>query len=269
MGNGINAPQADENILTFLPKLEDSEDSHIPLYTQIYDVFSECIHSGVLSPGTVLPGETSLALHFGTSRGTIRRALQFLEEGGFILKRQGKGTVVANMSHKPQCSLQPYEDICKVYCVEEISRTAVNVEYTAAGRWTSNILHIDKGALLMGAKLTYYAGDQLCAVSERLIPIGYLEELHVDTGSRKAIENFLTHQIFRRVSRSEIEISSVISSMDTDGNLPEVPCLFVQEVTYDSQDRPISFHKNYLCGDCYRLEMMHRHRPTDSYTGGQ
>lgn len=46
-------------------------------------------------PGDRLPPDTELARTMGVARGTLRRALGRLEEGGVIVRRQGSGTYVA------------------------------------------------------------------------------------------------------------------------------------------------------------------------------
>ena len=53
------------------------------------------ITGGDLLYGEKLPPERAFADQFGVSRGTVRDALQRLEEGGFVEKRPGSGTYVA------------------------------------------------------------------------------------------------------------------------------------------------------------------------------
>src|SRR5688500_19942554 len=45
-------------------------------------------------PGERLPPEQELSAHLGISRGTLRTALQRLEDTGEIVRRQGSGTYV-------------------------------------------------------------------------------------------------------------------------------------------------------------------------------
>src|SRR3954469_19435710 len=49
-------------------------------------------------PGDRLPPEHDLAAMLGVSRGTVRTALQRLEAGGEIVRRQGSGTFVGEVS---------------------------------------------------------------------------------------------------------------------------------------------------------------------------
>jgi len=48
-----------------------------------------------LPPNSLLPTEEALATQFGVSRGTLRRALGFLQRSGRISRQRGQGTVVS------------------------------------------------------------------------------------------------------------------------------------------------------------------------------
>jgi GntR family transcriptional regulator, arabinose operon transcriptional repressor len=67
-----------------------------PKYQRIYLELREALAIGTYSPGDKLPGENDLAERFGASRPTVRRALSQLESEGFVDRRMGSGTVVAN-----------------------------------------------------------------------------------------------------------------------------------------------------------------------------
>lgn len=50
---------------------------------------------GVWKPGAVLPSEVQLAAEFGVSQGTVRKALDALAAENLVIRRQGRGTFVA------------------------------------------------------------------------------------------------------------------------------------------------------------------------------
>lgn len=72
-----------------------SRNSPVPLYCQLKDILKAAIECGKLKPNDRLPPETELAQRFQVSRMTVRQALIELENEGFIRRRQGRGTFVA------------------------------------------------------------------------------------------------------------------------------------------------------------------------------
>ncbi len=66
-----------------------------PLYSQVREVLLKRIGEGEWGAGEALPNEFMLASDFGVSIGTIRRAIEGLEETGVLKRLQGRGTFVA------------------------------------------------------------------------------------------------------------------------------------------------------------------------------
>jgi GntR family transcriptional repressor for pyruvate dehydrogenase complex len=67
-------------------------------YEQVAKQIQRLVIRGVLRPGDRLPAERELAAKFGVSRATIRDAIRTLEVIGLLEPRQGKGTVVREVS---------------------------------------------------------------------------------------------------------------------------------------------------------------------------
>jgi GntR family transcriptional regulator len=71
-----------------------------PLYLQVRDLLVHRIVEGVWKPGASLPNETLLAQELGTSIGTVRKALDIMEDERIITRRQGRGTFVNDFSEQ-------------------------------------------------------------------------------------------------------------------------------------------------------------------------
>jgi GntR family transcriptional repressor for pyruvate dehydrogenase complex len=67
-------------------------------YEQVAKQIQRLVIRGVLKPGDRLPAERELATKFGVSRSSIRDAIRTLEVIGILEPRQGKGTVVREVS---------------------------------------------------------------------------------------------------------------------------------------------------------------------------
>jgi GntR family transcriptional regulator len=73
---------------------------------------------GRYRPGDRLPPEHEVAAMLGVSRGTLRSALQRLEQSGEIVRRQGSGTFVGRMAVPPAFGerlerLEPYSSVAR------------------------------------------------------------------------------------------------------------------------------------------------------------
>jgi GntR family transcriptional regulator len=71
-----------------------------PLYRQVMDMFVKRMVDGVWSPGLLLPSELQLAAEIGVSQGTVRKALDAMAAENLVVRRQGRGTFVAEHDEK-------------------------------------------------------------------------------------------------------------------------------------------------------------------------
>jgi|WetSurMetagenome_2_1015567.scaffolds.fasta_scaffold221719_1 GntR family transcriptional regulator len=68
--------------------------SSIPLHFQIEKILRELIKEEEFKNGKMLPTETELSLKFGTSRNTVRQAINKLASEGLIIRKKGIGTFI-------------------------------------------------------------------------------------------------------------------------------------------------------------------------------
>jgi GntR family transcriptional regulator/MocR family aminotransferase len=73
----------------------DGKLSQLPIYKQIAYTIIEAILSGTLKGGDVLPGTRKLSLLFTVSRNTVMEAYISLEQEGWVVSKQRKGTFVS------------------------------------------------------------------------------------------------------------------------------------------------------------------------------
>lgn len=70
--------------------------SYQPLYGQIKSLLVGSLASGEWKPGQMIPSEAELAVRFGVSQGTVRKAIDELATDRLLMRRQGRGTFVAS-----------------------------------------------------------------------------------------------------------------------------------------------------------------------------
>ncbi|WP_018698653.1 GntR family transcriptional regulator [Amorphus coralli] len=66
-----------------------------PLYKQVRDLLTRRLADGFWAPGAMLPSEQELAATLSVSQGTVRKALDAMAAENLIVRRQGRGTFVA------------------------------------------------------------------------------------------------------------------------------------------------------------------------------
>lgn len=75
-------------------KILISNQSELPIYAQIKEQIKEQILNGQIPEGMELPSIRKLAKEIGVSVITTTRAYNDLEEEGYIISIQGKGSIV-------------------------------------------------------------------------------------------------------------------------------------------------------------------------------
>ncbi|WP_267379072.1 GntR family transcriptional regulator [Sphingomonas sp. GC_Shp_6] len=81
-----------------------------PLYVQFARLLREAIAGGVLEEGAALPAERDLAIEFGISRITIRKAMAELVEEGLLVRRRGAGTTVSRRIEKSFARISSFSE---------------------------------------------------------------------------------------------------------------------------------------------------------------
>lgn len=70
----------------------------LPLYYRIMLSIKDLILDGTYPVGTLLPTETDFENQFQVSKITVRKAIELLENEGYVSKKSGKGTTVISNS---------------------------------------------------------------------------------------------------------------------------------------------------------------------------
>ena len=98
---GLNAPARFQLAIT-----EIDRNNPLPLYHQLYQILLKRIGDREWPPNEALPTEKELGERYDVSRATVRSALQKLVSDGYLYRRQGTGTFVAQpkVRHGPQRS---------------------------------------------------------------------------------------------------------------------------------------------------------------------
>ncbi|MDO4338977.1 MAG: GntR family transcriptional regulator [Eubacteriales bacterium] len=86
-----------------------------PLYQQLESKLQQEIESGQRPVGSRIPTENELSQQYNVSRVTVRKALAGLSEQGYLERKSGKGTFVAEKKFQRGISgVTSFSDLCKM-----------------------------------------------------------------------------------------------------------------------------------------------------------
>lgn len=86
-----------------------------PLYTQLEEKLQHEIETGERPAGSRLPTENELSETYHVSRVTVRKALAGLSELGYLDRKSGKGTFVAEKKlHRSITEVISFTDMCRM-----------------------------------------------------------------------------------------------------------------------------------------------------------
>lgn len=139
----------------------------LPRYAQIQKILEERLIGGTYPVGSLMPPEMELAVEFNSSRTTIREALRYLRERGYVERRQGIGTRV--ISDAPRATF--YQSFGSL---EELFQVAVETYYVVMDTKTVALdpelaelvggLPGEEWILVSGVRWTEPGGKPICYI---------------------------------------------------------------------------------------------------------
>ncbi|WP_347551026.1 trehalose operon repressor [Pseudalkalibacillus hwajinpoensis] len=183
-------------------------------YQQIYQELSSKIQDGSYKPNNKLPSEHELAETYGTSRETIRKALNLLSQNGMIQKIKARGSVVLDLNRYdfPVSGLVSFKEISEK--MNQSSRTIVHyLEKESPTEWVREQLELDKEALVWHVVRGREIDGEKIILDRDYFPARSVPEL-TRTICENSIYDYLENDMGLTVSYAKKEI--VVEEVDED-----------------------------------------------------
>ncbi|CAN5841120.1 GntR family transcriptional regulator [soil metagenome] len=231
------------------------EESRIPpIYRRVARTLVERIGAGELAPGSRLPSERQLASEYKISRMTARAAMNLLAQRGYVERRNGSGTYVANP--KVELDLSIVAGFTDRVLRHGVTPGAEVIEAQTLGSndlgvGVAEALDISNEATAHKLVRTRTGDGELLALEESYLPARYCPDL-LDKDLRGSIYELLriTCELEPAYLRQEIEVTQlnagVARILDT---YPDAPALRVTRTTWDTEGRVIEFARDVYRGD--------------------
>jgi GntR family transcriptional regulator len=219
-----------------------------PLYVQVRELMIGRLIQGVWKPGAVLPSEVQLAEEFGVSQGTVRKALDALAAENLVIRRQGRGTFVAE--HDDERTLFHFFHLVG----EDGSRqmpggTQLSCRAGKASRAEALRLDIERGAGVIRLRRTRDLGGMPAIYESISVPA----ILYPNLGGEGVLPNTLYELYESRygitIARAEERLRAVEAPAEAAvllGIAPGAPVLEIDRVAFALDGRPAEWRVS-LC----------------------
>lgn len=230
--------------------------SPIPLYFQVAQHLEQSIQSGDIAPGSRLDNEVDLANRLGLSRPTMRRAIQYLVDRGYLVRKRGVGTQVVHPKvRRPLQLTSLYDDLSSG---GQLPTTKVlRLEEIAAPDTVARALDLPEGRHVIDVQRLRYAQGEPLAVLCNYLPKGLV---NLDA---ERLENAGLYQVMRTAGvRLHLASQSIGARAATAAeaklldDTKGAPLLTMTRIAYDDTGRPVEYGNHVYRASHYSFELV-------------
>ena len=230
-----------------IPELTLNADNRLPLYVQLKEGLQRALQEGFWPQEQALPSERELSEQFQISRATVRQAVQELEQEGWLVRRQGRGTFPSQPKvEQPLVMISSFTENMERAGLKAESRL-ISATLEPANAQVARALKLGpSGAVAVLTRLRLANGEPLMLERSHLnyaLTPGLLE--HNLTGSLYE----LLHQTYRLVFATGVERIEAISAEPWLAKLLELkrstPVLYTERTVITDNGMGLEFTQRY------------------------
>jgi GntR family transcriptional regulator len=243
--------------MTFSPaSITVDRSSPVPMYYQVAQQLEHAIEAGELAPGTRLDGELALATRLGVSRPTLRRAIEYLVDRGYLVRRRAVGTQVVHPKvRRPVGLTSLYDDLTASR--KDPRTTVLSLETAPASDRVAHALGLEDGQEVVAVERLRYADGQPLAVMRNWLPVGLVE---LDVGR---LERSGLYQLMRAAGIGLHLASQTIGARGAgaaEARLLQAhkgePLLTMERTTYNENGQPVELGDHLYRASLYSFEIV-------------
>jgi GntR family transcriptional regulator len=231
--------------------MANSVPSFQPLYLQIKALLEKCLDAGEWRPAEAIPSETVLALRYGVSQGTVRKAIDALAAENLVVRRQGKGTFVATHTEE-KSSMFRFLRIRRNDGLDEYPASRlVDVRRGKASAEAARLLDLRSGdPVILLRRVLEYSGEPV-VLDDIALPGALFKGLTKARADayRGSMYGLFETQFGVRMLKAQERVRAVAADTASARILhvrPGDPLLSVDRVTLTYGDRPVEWRRG-LC----------------------
>lgn len=228
---------------------ELGEQARGPLYRQLHHALRKAIEDKRLASDQALPPERDIAIDFGVSRITVRKALDALAEEGLVRRRHGAGTFVAARVEKSFSMLTSFSEDMELRG-RAPSSAWLRRSASAVTPEEAMVLGLSPGSPVLRFHRIRCADDVPMALEYTSIPSQYLpSERAVDASLYAALEKTGNRPV-RALQRLRAVLFSA-EQAELLGIEPGAPGLLIERRGFLADGQAVEYTQSYYRGDSY------------------
>jgi DNA-binding GntR family transcriptional regulator len=230
--------------------------SPVPLYYQVAQRLEHAIESGELPAGTRLDTELVLADQLGVSRPTLRRAIEYLVDRGYVVRRRAVGTQVLHPKVRRPVQLSSlYDDLATEG--KNPGTAVLSLRTVPAADSVAHALGLQEGSPVVALERLRYADGKPLAVMRNWLPPGLVEL------EPEALERTGLYQLMRAAGVGLHLASQTIggrAATAAEARLLQArrgePLLTMQRTTYDDTGQAVELADHLYRASLYSFEIV-------------
>jgi len=226
-------------------------------YLDLADALRARVAAGSIGPGGALPGELDLAAEYGTSRVTVRRALDLLRQEGLVVSRRGAGWFAAVDPVR-----QPLGRVTTIEAAVEAAgavpgRRILSFAFVEAPPAAATALEIERGSEVLRVERLNVADDRPFALVDAYVRADIGADVSRADVERAPFYDLLPLRgvVLSGVHQSitaEVADARVSRLLDTDSG---APLLVSRRTTYDAAGTRILYSEHRSPAERTTLEI--------------
>jgi len=208
-----------------------------------------------LSVGAAIPSERQLGIDLGVSRLTVRAALDELVREGYLVRRRGAGTFVAEPKVAKGIDITSFSDDMRARGLTPASRT-LDLREIPAGARLGRILHVSPAEPVVSVKRLRLADGDPMAVELLHVRSSLVPGLSARDLEENSFYDLLASRFDIAIVGGTQTVEPTVTNDEESASLGvplHSPALLFERVTRSSEGDIVEFTSSIYRGDRYRL----------------
>lgn len=224
----------------------------VPLHHQVYLDLRAALDAAEWRPGDLLPPERQLAVRYGCSLITVRRALSELTREGRLERTRGRGTTVLRPRiERDFAGTMSFAEEMQDRGLDPATRLLA-ARPESAGERVADALGIEAGSPTLYVERLRAADGEPLLLEQVHLPAERFPGLLASDLEHGSLYDLLTERYGTRIVRAREALEPVLLRAREArllGRPPRTPALLIEGIAFSAEGQPVEFARSYVRGD--------------------